>query len=84
MARPGSLKVAHGGGRDGNGLSGAAGKRPVPAEEAVGNEGLVSEGPAVSAGSVAACFPEAVDELGQRGEPFVGQGDTKGSEEILS
>jgi hypothetical protein len=65
VARCDTLKVAERGCRGSDGLGGGARKRAVPVADAVGNEGLVGEWFAVSAGAVAAAFPKTVDELGQ-------------------
>ena len=59
------LHRAQSGGRAGHRLSGAAGQRTVPVRDRIGNERLEAQRTTVTAGAVAARFPDAFDELGQ-------------------
>jgi hypothetical protein len=79
-----SLEVAERGRSCGDSRSRASCKRLVPSADAVGNEGLIAERLAVPAGAIAAAFPDAVDEFGQRSDPFRNLGSTKGTFGFLS
>jgi hypothetical protein len=63
---PGRVQFAEGRGGASYRLGRWASERCVPAADRVGDERVEAERPAVSAGAVAAAFPEAINELGDR------------------
>lgn len=74
------LDLGEGGGRPHDCIAARPASGRVRGRDEVGDEGVKAERPAVTAGAVAAAFPEDVDELGHR-TSFRSSAVTKESDE---